>query len=348
MNKFLRFELKRALNSKLLLAILLGLTVFVLGFSINSAIKADTPTGGTKTIYGISEYETQDELLQAIHTMQEALDDEQTRLNQGLQNNSLNENQTDSMRQNIEYMQTYLQASNELYSNKIPFSQAESYMKFNEKNGASGVIQMIGVVSLVLGLCCALKIAVSIPSEIKDGQAKTTFLFPVGKVRYSLMRLLSDTLKFLIVFAILLCLIIACGYIFFEHSGYYVVVANENFSALLTLPTAALFTAGFGIFYLICCSLIAYAVSLLIKSVIASAVLTIFLCLSGHLISLFDSMLSGMSTFSKYILFCTMNADKVFYEYGANPVWISVLIVLAYLIPITAISLFKFQRDDVK
>ena len=84
MNKFLRFELKRALNSKLLLAILLGLTVFVLGFSINSAIKADTPTGGTKTIYGISEYETQDELLQAIHTMQEALDDEQKRLNQGM------------------------------------------------------------------------------------------------------------------------------------------------------------------------------------------------------------------------------------------------------------------------
>ena len=80
-------------------------------------------------------------------------------------------------------MQTMLRAMRVLYEEKISYASAVQYGDFDRENGASVAVLLFLPVSAVLGGICAARIALKIPSERKDGQAKLTFLLPVGKVR---------------------------------------------------------------------------------------------------------------------------------------------------------------------
>lgn len=347
MAKFIKFELKRAVTSKTFLSLFVGLVMTALAISVYCAANGDDPSAEKQVLYGVAYYETFEELSQQIETTKAALKAEENELTEGIANGSLNDLQIAAAERNIQYLETNISVMTVLSENSVPFDHATAYRNFNVKNGASVAITILSISWSVVGLFAALKISCNIPSELKEGQAKLSFVLPVGKTRYALARYAADTLKFVLLYAVLAIIVLLCSVLFFEPDGYYTIAATGSAALLLSTPAAVLLSLGFGLFYLIACSAIGYIVSLLIHNNVAALPVTAFVCLSGYLIEAVDRGIYGTITFSKYLLPCTLNIDKVFYAAETNPVWVAVLITLAYLIPAFIISLMKFKQSDL-
>lgn len=347
MAKFIKFELKRAVTSKWFLILFVGLAVMALAISVYCVMNRDDSSAGKQVLYGVAYYETFEELSQQIETTKEALKAEENELTEGIANGSLNDLQIAAAERNIQYLETNISVMTVLLENSISFDHATAYHNFNVKNGASVAITILFISWIIVGLFAALKISCNIPSELKEGQAKLSFVLPIGKTRYSLARYAADTLKFILLYIVLAIIVLICSVIFFEPSGYYTVAAVGSAALLLSPPAAVFLSLGFGLFYIIACSAIGYIVSLLIHNNVASLLVTAFVCLSGYLIEAVDRGIYGTITFSKYLLPCTLNIDKVFYAAEANSVWVAILITLAYLIPFFIVSLIKFKHTDL-
>ncbi len=348
MIRWLGYPCRRALRSKFLWsAAILLLLLAAAACAWCRFAPAEEPSGEYKSVYGILEYESPEELAAQIASAEEALRLEQQDLEEAIAKNLYSDAQIASSEQNIRQMQTMLRAMRVLYEEKISYASAVQYGDFDRENGASVAVLLFLPVSAVLGGICAARIALKIPSERKDGQAKLTFLLPVGKVRYAAGLAFAEFAGFALLTVAFALFLLPSLYLFLGTGSAYVLVATSRTAFLLTVPAAVFLSLGFALFYLFCCAAVGFIASLLLKSPVASLLITLAVWLSGYLVFLGGTMVGSRPIFLQWLLSCAVRPEFAFFS-QSGAVWISVLVALAYLIPLGILALVRFHAEDIR
>ena len=125
------------------------------------------------------------------------------------------------------------------------------------------------------------RISVFIPNEIKEGQARFTMITSVGRTYYVLFKWATELIKNLFAFIVFSLLCFAVVAMFYPTGGKYVLVATITNSFLLNYSASCFLQIVFGTYTLFLISAIAFSVSLVVRSPLLPAGITIVVCFCG-------------------------------------------------------------------
>jgi len=338
-------ELKRIYKSPLFIAIVIILLCLIIFGTIYININISKYDGTNKIIYGITKYESFEELEQRIIDEKESLTIEQQMLKETLSYDIQDKDIIKVKQDRISYMETNINAMSLLLEKRINFENVKAYRDFNIKNGTSVMMSFNLIIAIIIFIISAIKIAIIIPSEIKEGQSKLTLTLPIGRINYALYKLVANLiflLSLLIFFSVFSAIVCA---IFFPVKDVFILFASPYQAICLSFMPSMFLQLAFSIITLIAVSLISFSISLLFRNQIVSLLLTLLFGLWGLVLDLFNNIISG--NFIKYLLSYNLHIDKIFYNQTANPIWISALILVIYLGTILILSLLKFKKQDI-
>lgn len=344
--KFLSYDIKRFFKSRMFIAamcvLILTIIIFVTTVSLSDLFKDSYPqsTGA----YGVPNYEDFQDLDQIISDTEQMLAEEIES-----QKRAESYGQDTSYQQlTITRLKTALNTMNILRDKEIDFEKAVSYGAITDTNGVGVIVALIQIVTVMVALLSVARMSVSICSEKKVGQYKLTFTLAEGKIKYSIAKQLSIYLQglLLIILSSVLSVILVAAV--FPIKGTVLIAATAQSAFVLNFFTATLFTLTlYTLSYTFCC-LLAYSISIILRSEIVAFLLAIFLCFSGALIDLVDRAAIGRYTFSNYLISSNIFMDKAYVDtLGANPIWLAFIVCVVYVSVILGLSLLKFKREEI-
>lgn len=345
MMKFFATEIKRLFTHPAFITLA---AVFFMLTLIASVYYFSTEEGNSaaEMVYGVSEYENFDELRERITASQTALAEQNKALESAILAGASDFRLT-QMRNNISYLETNIHTMKLLLDNELPFDCALQYGNFDRSNGAGAVAAFIQIAALAISLIVAVIMALMIPSEIKDGQAKLTLALPVGRMKYVLYKFSVRMMFVVVAFVAYVLLAMSVSAIFFPVWEVYIIMASTDGAICLSYVSAALLQTTFSLVTIVGCGLIGFAVSLLSGNKVASLLITLAACFSGKLFELIERMLNSGFKFTNYLLPCNLGIDRIFTDFNANPVWLALIVIAVYGFVLFAAGIFRFRRRDI-
>lgn len=223
LGKFLKVEFRRSFTKPFFIIAVSVLVCLTLAACIY--YKVSPNDNSNKTVYGITEYETFEELEQKINDTAETLKREKEAYETAKETGAFGKDKLAAKRQNIEYLETGLNTMKLLYEKRINFNRVLEYRDFDSGNGAGAAISFICLAAIAVSILSAMRLAFIVPSEIKDGQAKLTMILSIGRINYVIYKLISQTLQALAVLTAYSLLALALSAAFFPVKESFVIFA---------------------------------------------------------------------------------------------------------------------------
>lgn len=342
----MKFELKNFVRSKgfwVLTAVLGALLVLV---SVVCSGFSETP----RDVYGVTKYSSREELEQHIEDTSKRIAQTEEWLERSEGDLSISEQIRQEQKLLLSEQKRTLRVMTLLWEHEIPYDEIGEYIgTFRVTPRASNATSVLALSLLagylVICLFFAVKISIKAPAEFQEGQVRLTALLPRGRTYYFVTRLLSvlfTSLVTMIGYTLVAALLILCV---FGAKGY-LIVATPSFSSALNFGTTAVTLFSVYLFPLVSLSVLAFALSLLIRRVLPSFTVTVAVFLCGK-IAVPIELLTGTLTVSNYLFPCAFFLDHSFLGVSANPIWADLLISVGICVFLVAISLYRLKHSDI-
>lgn len=346
---FLRYfknETARMLKSYKFYVIIAIFIVFVLTTAFYFTFSDENAS--TKTVYGISEYSSMEELNQKLNKSKQLLSKEKTSLENAISNDILSNQQIQSRQSKIDDLTRTVTAMEFLYDNNMDFSYVTQYNSFDKNNANCFLSNILIVLTLLLGFIKIISISASMVTEIKEGMAKLTLTLPITRVKYALSKFFTYYLQTLILLLACTFFALIISTLFFPADGA-ILFATQSYAFALTIIPAMFLQLCFSAITLFGFCAIVFSISLLINNKIAALLVSLLLCFCGTFISfLKSSSIPIPLLFDKYFISCNLNIEKCFIESSANNILLCLGVLFFYILLLLSIALIKFKRQDIK
>lgn len=346
MCKFLKIELRKIFKTPFFI-IMTALFLFSILFgAIYVEFSSSSFQEKTQIKYGVEQYVSFEELEQRIAKEKENLEIEEKMLQESISINDYSDI-IEEKQIRIDNMKTNIYAMQVLLEKRINYDNVQAYRNFSINNGASILLSFNGIGAIIIFFISAIKISLIIPSEIKEGQAKFTFILPMGRIKYALYKLFANiTSSFSLLILCSFFATIICS-IFFPIKNVFIIFASPYKAICLSFLSSMFLQLVFSLITLTAFCSFAFAISLLFQNQIISLLITLIFVFWGSIINMFSNILGNKLEFLKYLLAYNLHIDKIFYNQNANPIWLSGLILAMYLGIFVPLALVKFKKQDI-
>lgn len=246
----------------------------------------------------------------------------------------------DALKRSIKGMET-------LYEKNIAYKNVIAYSDFDKTNGVSAVANFINIFAIVVSILMAIKLSVSIPNEIKEGQARFTMITSVGRTYYVLFRWATELIRNLFAFIVFSLLCFAVVAMFYPTGGKYVLVATITNSFLLNYGASCFLQIVFGTYTLFLISAIAFSVSLVVRRPLLSAGITIVVCFCGRFLELLQSTIGRTVNFAKWLLPLNLRLEQSFTSLTVNSVFVTAIFGISITAFLFFIAMATFSKGDM-
>lgn len=339
-----KFEIIKKKKILLFFSILLIAVIIIILISTYFLLSKDNTE--KKSLYLITQYNSKEELQSNINSAKISLEYEKEDYKKAIESNA-NKAILSYKKNNIAALTRMIVAMEKLYDKDIPYKNVVEYHSFDKNNGSSAIISYVGIVAIIVQILLVLKIALIMPTEIKEGQAKLTLTITKNRIKYIAFKWAVELLRaifFIIIFSMLAFLIVA---IFFPIKSTYILCATTQSALILTAFQGCLFQLCFSIITIIFCSLIAIAISLMVNKQSVSVICSLLLCFSGKLFEFIQKIFEGGVIINRWLLPNNLILEKIFYDINANNILFASLIDIVSIIVLLVISLTKFKKKDI-
>ncbi len=309
-------------------------------------LKVSDTSSDKKSTYFINEYISSEELKTNLDVARTTLDELEKEYEQAKKSGASGFVLSDK-KSNIDALKRSIKGMETLYENDIEYKNIVAYSGFDKANGASALVYYINIFAIVVSLFMAIRLAVSIPNEIKDGQARFTMITSLGRIYYVLFKWATELIKGLFVFAAFSLLCCAVVAIFYPLSDEYILVATTEYSFLLNYGASYFLQIALGAYTLFLISAIAFSISLMVRSPLLSAGITLVVCFTDWFWELLQSTIGRTVNFAKWLLPCNLRIEQSFSSLTANSVFITALIGISITAIIFFISVMLFRKRDI-
>lgn len=234
-----------------------------------------------------------------------------------------------------------------LYEKNIAYKNVNAYSDFDKTNGVSAVANFINIFAIVVSILMAIKLSVSVPNEIKEGQARFTMITSVGRTDYVLFKWATELIKNLFAFIVFSLLCFAVVAMFYPTGGKYVLVATITNSFLLNYGASCFLQIVFGMYTLFLISAIAFSVSLVVRSPLLSAGITIVVCFCGRFLELLQSTIGRSANFAKWLLPLNLRLEQSFTSLTVNGVFVTAIFGISITAFLFFIAMATFSKRDM-
>lgn len=342
--KILKFEIFGR-KKFLFFCILVGIALLAV-FCASVYLKVSTTPSDKKSLYFINEYTSREELksnLDASHTTLVELEKEYEQAKaSGAAGFILAEKKT-----NIDVLKRSIKGMETLYENNIAYKNVIAYSVFDKVNGVSAVVNFINIFAIVVSILTAIRLSVSVPNEIKEGQARFTLITSVGRTDYVLFRWATELIKNLFALIVFSLLCFALVAMFYPTGGKYVLVATVTNSFLLNYGASCFLQILFGAYTLFLISAIAFSVSLVVRSPFLSAGITMVVCFCGRFLELLQSTIGRTISFAKWLLPLNLRLEQSFTSLTVNSVFVTAIFGISITAFLFFIAMATFSKRDM-
>ncbi|MDD4003218.1 MAG: hypothetical protein PHE12_03395 [Clostridia bacterium] len=363
MNRFIRLLLadtKRLFFGKKIYIIFALCIIFSIAIYISSFNSDNDDNQINKSSYNIQKYENMAQLADFIEAARQEYQKESDKLHEDIELANLTQNEIKYKQNVIGSLKRTLMTAEYLFNNNIAYENYQDYgfisnIGMSQRSGILIFNIIIYCVTLGLVILSIIRAATYIPNEICSGRYKITFTVPLKRSKYVLYRFLFIFLQsaiFLTAYAIMTALISAILY----GAKDVLIFGTKDYVFGLGYIFASMFLLLFYLFHLFVLCVLALSLSLLINNRIVPLLLTLFIYLGDKLIfqiiSLLIFVFNGFNSYDFNILPWLFGSNiqplNAFTGIANNSIFIYIGISLIYLLPISAATLFKFTRQDIK
>ena len=352
--KWLMIEWKRMLKQPVVWSIAAFLLVAIVFVVISDA---RTDEQFVRSLYGVEEYATQEELKEQIDEAAQTVREKTEEYNQALADGTLTSWQAEMERENIRLLERGLRAMEALYDKGIGYNDVVSFGAtdlFNDwevDNAAGELRRIVEIFAFVVMALTSIKLLIKIPTEIREGQYKLTMTLPVGRNKYALLQWLLYTFIGLTGIVFVWFAGMAISMIVFRKGGY-VLYAYDGGAFVTDFFATGLLQLALSAILLLCCNTTALALSLTVSNRGVLVVLHILLCLSGRLFELAQYVVGDSVQFVGYLYPCALDFLGCYRIGGLglylNSVFISVLFAVAISCILLSGALVFFKKRNLK
>ena len=342
--KILKFEIFGR-KKFLFLCVFVGIALLAV-LCASVYLKVSNVSSDKKSLYFINEYTSREELksnLDASHATLVELEKEYEQSKaSGAAGFILAEKKT-----NIDVLKRSIKGMETLYEKNIAYKNVIAYSVFDKANGGSAVVNFINIFAIIVSILMAIRLSVSVPNEIKEGQARFTMITSVGRTDYVLFRWAAELIKNLFAFMVFSLLCFAVTAMFYPTGGKYVLVATVTNSFLLNYGASCFLQILFCTYTLFLISAIAFSVSLVVRSPFLSAGITIVVCFCGRFLELLQSTIGRTVNFAKWLLPLNLRLEQSFTSLTVNSVFVTAIFGISITAFLFFVAMARFNKRDI-
>lgn len=342
--KILKFEIFGR-KKFLFLCVFVGIALLAV-LCASVYLKVSNVSSDKKSLYFINEYTSREELKSNLDASRATLVELEKEYEQSKASGAagfiLAEKKT-----NIDVLKRSIKGMETLYEKNIAYKNVIAYSVFDKANGGSAVVNFINIFAIIVSILMAIKLSVSIPNEIKEGQARFTMITSVGRTDYVLFRWAAELIKNLFAFMVFSLLCFAVTAMFYPTGGKYVLVATITNSFLLNYGASCFLQIVFGMYTLFLISEIAFSVSLVVRSPLLSAGITIVVCFCGRFLELLQSTIGRTVNFAKWLLPLNLRLEQSFTSLTVNSVFVTAIFGISITAFLFFVAMARFNKRDI-